>query len=95
MEKKVNDSINELLKDHYLTPLQLAAAKRFVQTKVGNPEDRSVDRLREWIFMRVNGRKLPKEYHPRQLGCPDLMPGLPLKGWWDRTEFDWVLELEK
>jgi len=45
--------------------------------------------------MRVNGQKLPPKYHPRQLGCPDLIPGLSLKPWWEREEVQWVLELEK
>ena len=44
--------------------------------------------------MRLNNRKLPDKYHPRQLGCPDLVPGLSLKGWWDRQDFEWVLKLE-
>ena len=44
--------------------------------------------------MRVNNQRLPKVYHPRQLGCPDLVPGLSLRGWWDRIDFDWVLKLE-
>lgn len=37
---------------------------------------------------------MPAEYHPRQLGCPDLVPGLPLKGWWDREEISWIAKLE-
>lgn len=37
---------------------------------------------------------MPVEYHPRQLGCPDLVPGLPLKGWWQREEISWIAKLE-
>ena len=44
--------------------------------------------------MRINGQKLPPKYHPRQLGCPDLVPDLSLKGWWERSEFEWVHKLE-
>jgi hypothetical protein len=44
--------------------------------------------------MKVNGHKLPEKYHKRQLGCPDLVPGLPLKGWWEREEISWIKELE-
>jgi hypothetical protein len=29
------------------------------------------------------------------LGCPDLVPGLSLKGWWDREEIAWIAKLEK
>ena len=44
--------------------------------------------------MRINGRKLPEEYHPRQVGCPDLVPKITVKPWWEREEFPWVAELE-
>jgi len=44
--------------------------------------------------MKVNGVKLPKEYHPRQLGCPDLVPEITIKGWWEREDLAWVAELE-
>jgi hypothetical protein len=44
--------------------------------------------------MRINGQKLPPKYHPRQLGCPDLVPDMSLRGWWDRSEFEWVHTLE-
>ena len=45
--------------------------------------------------MKINGNRMPDDYHPRQLGCPDLVPGLPLKGWWEREEVPWVLKLEE
>jgi hypothetical protein len=37
---------------------------------------------------------MPVKYHPRQLGCPDLVPDLSLKGFWDREEFAWIAKLE-
>jgi hypothetical protein len=43
----------------------MAAAKKFIQDKVCNPDDSSVERLRAWIFMKINGKKLPDKYHPR------------------------------
>ena len=82
------------MKEYHLTAFQALAVKKFIKTKIGNPDDKSVDRLRAWLFMRLNGHKLPEKYHPRQLGCPDLVPGLPLKGWWEREEIDWVSKLE-
>ena len=47
--------IDDLLKEHYLTPFQTVACKKFIKDKVGNPNDKTVDRLRGWMFMRVNG----------------------------------------
>jgi len=44
--------------------------------------------------MRLNGHKVPAVHHPRQLGCPDLVPGLSLKGFWEREDFEWIAKLE-
>lgn len=37
---------------------------------------------------------MPEKYHPRQMGCCDLVPGLSLRGWWERDMLPWVFELE-
>ena len=86
--------IDEILQDYYLSKFQMLAAHKFIKDKVGNHDNQTVKRLREWLFMRINGKKLPDKYHPRQLGCPDLVPGLSLKAWWDREEFAWIGQLE-
>lgn len=65
-----------------------------MKVKVGDPDNKNVERAREWLFMRINGKKLPDEYHPRQIGCPDLVPKITIKPWWEREEFTWVAELE-
>lgn len=31
------------------------ACKKFIKDKIGNPDNKTVDRLREWLFMRING----------------------------------------
>jgi len=83
-----------VFEEYHLSKLQEAAAKKFIKDKVGNPDDHTVDRLRDWLFMRINGRKMPAKYHPRQLGCPDLVPGLSLKGFWNTDVLPWIKELE-
>jgi hypothetical protein len=88
------EKINGVLKEYHLTAFQKLACQKFIKDKIGNQNDKTVDRLREWLYMRVNGKKLPAKYHPRQLGCPDLVPGLSLKPWWDRDDFEWIKELE-
>ncbi len=70
------------------------ACRKFIKDKVGNPENKVVERVREWLFMRMNGQRMPEKYHPRQLGCPDLVPGLSIKGWWEREEIPWIAKLE-
>lgn len=84
---KLWTKIEDLLKDYHLNAFSLLACKKFIKDKVGNPKNTQVERLRDWLFMRMNGQKLPEKYHPRQLGCPDLVPGLSLKGFWERESF--------
>lgn len=64
-EAKMWEKIDEVLKDYYLSAFQTLAAKKFIKDKVGNRDCQEVERLREWLFMKVNGRKLPEKYHPR------------------------------
>jgi hypothetical protein len=45
--------------------LQTAAAHKFIKDKVFNPNDESVERLRQWLLMRINGKRMPDVYHPR------------------------------
>jgi len=71
-----------VLEDYFLNQFQLLAIKKFIRDKIANPKCENVDRARNWLFMRLNGRLMPTIYHPRQLGCPDIVPGLTQKGWW-------------
>ena len=64
-EQKLQDKIGEILAEYYLSGFQTLAAKKFIKDKVGNPKNQDVERLREWLFMRINGRKMPEKYHPR------------------------------
>ena len=95
VEQKLQAKIKAILEEYYLTPFQTVACQKFLREKVGNPNDHSVDRLRSWLFMRMNGKQLPPKYHERQLGCPDLVPGMSIRGFWDPTDIPFVSELEK
>ena len=59
------DKIEEILKEYYLGNFQKLACKKFIKDKVGNPNNANVQRCRDWLFMRLNGSKLPQNYHPR------------------------------
>ena len=93
-QAKMWSKIELILDEYFLSAFQTMAVKKFIQDKVANKECLGVERARNWLFMRLNGRLMPAEYHPRQLGCPDLVPGLPLKGWWEREEISWIAKLE-
>ena len=54
-QAKLWNKIEELLKDYHLNGFQKVACKKFIKDKVGNPDNNTVSRLREWLFMRLNG----------------------------------------
>jgi len=93
-KKQLWSKIDELLDTYFVNQFQRMALHKFIKVKVSDDSSDDCTRARDWLFMRLNGVKLPKEYHKRQLGCPDLVPGITIKPWWEREEFPWVAELE-
>mmetsp|Transcript_24638 Transcript_24638/g.21862 ORF Transcript_24638/g.21862 Transcript_24638/m.21862 type:complete len:103 (+) Transcript_24638:1-309(+) len=74
VEKKLWAKIDEILNSYYINEFQRMALHKFIKVKISESESDECLRAREWLFMKIKGVKLPKEYHPRQLGCPDLVP---------------------
>jgi aspartate beta-hydroxylase len=92
-EKSLMDKIHAVLDEYHLNPLQKVATMKFIKEKVANQSCDSVSRLREWLLRKINKSPIPPP-HPRQLGCPDLIPSLRASPWWDVSEFSWVPEVE-
>lgn len=93
-ENLINERLKELFKDYFLSEMQSLAAFKFIKDKFTS-DSKDSERLKKWVLMKINNKKLPDIYHPRQLGCPDLVPGLSIKSFWDPFEFEWVNELVK
>ena len=56
-----------------------------------------MDRLRLWLLRQMNPaalRNVPEGCSSLQRGCPDLVPRLRAKPFWDASEFPWVRDLE-
>ncbi len=64
-ESKLWVKIDEVLKDYHLSEFQKVACRKFIKDRVGNPENKNVERVREWLFMRMNGSRIPEKHHPR------------------------------
>ena len=45
--------------------------------------------------MKINNKLLPSIYDKNQVGCPDLVPGLTIRSFWDPFKFDFIIELMK
>jgi hypothetical protein len=56
-EAQVNlwGKIDEVLKEYLLNAFQKLAVKKFIKDKVGDPKCTAVERVREWLFMKMNG----------------------------------------
>jgi len=54
-QTKLWTKIDEVLREYLLNDFQKLAVKKFIKDKVGNPECTAVERVREWLFMKMNG----------------------------------------
>jgi hypothetical protein len=91
-ENMVNEKLRELFKDYFLSEMQSLAAFKFIKDKFLK-DTKDAERVKKWVLMKINNRMMPEGYNPRQLGCPDLVPGLTVRSFWDPTMMDWVNEL--
>lgn len=85
--------LSEFFDEYFLNGIARLAAMKFIKDKLGNREDSNVDRLRRWVIAKINNKK-PPPIHPRQAGCPEIIPGLRASPWWDTSQFPWVAEVE-
>ena len=87
--------LNSIFTEYMLSEVQSLAAFKFIKDKVGDKECKDVDNLRKWVIMKINMRTYPDYINKLQLGCPDIVPGLTMKAWWDPNQFGWVQQLLK
>lgn len=55
---------------------------KFIKTHFGNKDNTQVDRIRPWLISKINNQRIPPK-DEMQKGCPDIIPGLRAKPWWD------------
>eukprot|EP00164_Ancoracysta_twista_P009761 GFYU01014525.1.p1 GENE.GFYU01014525.1~~GFYU01014525.1.p1 ORF type:complete len:368 (-),score=108.77 GFYU01014525.1:52-1155(-) len=85
--------IEEILSDYELSPFAMVAAKKWI-TEMSDPNVTDLDRMRAWFLARLNGKPRGTPPTKFQAGCPDIIPGLSAKNFWDTAQFEWVKELE-
>jgi len=64
-QQKLWAKIEKVLEEYFLSQFQTLAVKKFIRDKVANKDCASVERARNWLFMRLNGRLMPAVVHPR------------------------------
>ena len=93
--KKLVSKLSKIFTEYMLSEVQCLAAFKFIKDKVGDKNCKEVDNLRKWVLMKINNKPYPSNINKLQLGCPDLVPGITMKAWWDPNNFLWVQELMK
>jgi len=78
---------------YHLTPLQRAAAQKYIKDVIADPRHPDGLRVRNWLKSQLCHRKVAP-MSPFQSGCSDLVPGLRALGWWERTDLPWLDRLE-
>jgi hypothetical protein len=90
----INQRLGDLFKDYFLSEMQSLAAFKFIKDKF-TKDLNDAEIVKNWVMMKLNNKQIPELYHPRQLGCPDLVLGLTIRSFWEPSEFDWINELVK
>ena len=57
-------------------------------------ESGNLTRIRSWVIMKTNGRK-GKPANEYQRGCPEIIPGLRGKEFWDAGDVPWLARVEE
>ena len=86
------ERLMKLFKEYLLSEMTSLAAFKFIKDKFTS-EKKDCPNLIKWILMKINNKLLPDIYDKNQLGCPDIVPGLTIKGFWEPDCFPFVQEL--
>lgn len=94
-EKIIFSKLGLLFQDYLLSEVQSIAVFKYIKDIFLYKDSKHSDHVKQWVLMKVNNKSLPLIYDKNQIGCPDLVPGLTIKSFWDPYQFDWIKELLK
>jgi len=94
VENVINTRLEKFYEEYHLSDFQKFAVSKFIRENIGDKDNQKVSRIRNWLFSRLNGKKVPVQ-DELQKGCPEIIPGLRAYPWWDTKEFEWISKLEE
>ena len=86
--------VDAVLQEFALSRLGMAAAHKWVRM-LGDPKNEELSRLRQWMLMRINGKRRASPPSPWQAGCPEIFAGLRAKPLWDAKDVPWLRTFEE
>ena len=93
-DNKVWKRVEAVLAEYSLSNLGMAAAKKWVRM-MGDPKNEQLARIRQWLLMRVNGRKRAPPPSTWQSGCPEIFADLRAQPVWDAAAAEWLRPFEE
>ncbi len=94
-EKLLFSKLGLLFQDYLLSEMQCLAVFKYIKDVFLKKGSDDSSHVKLWILMKINKKALPQVYDKNQVGCPDLVPGLTIRSFWDPYKFDWINELLK
>ncbi|KAL3673939.1 hypothetical protein V7S43_001626 [Phytophthora oleae] len=92
---RLEGKLHELVRSWGMSTFSERIALQWIQRFLGSDDDcDAFRRLRKWIVLQLNHRRIPEDCSKWQLGCPELIPMLRATPVWDCREFPWVQMLE-
>ncbi|KAL3920113.1 MAG: hypothetical protein SGPRY_005374 [Prymnesium sp.] len=85
--------VDGVFDEYSLSPLVRVAAKKWMRM-MADPANVDLERLRDWMLMKVNGKARSAPLTSWQSGCPEILPGLRAMPVWPREEATWLQPFE-
>ena len=89
-EKKVMSAVDEFLASYHLSSFSKQIALQWLKT-LATDSTQDLARVKGWLMRKMNHvRSRPELADEWQKGCPELIPGLRSRAFWDTKEFEWI-----
>ena len=92
-EKQLKTKMNAFFDEFYLNSFQRTMAETFLTQHIFEDKQLKCSRVRSWFLSKLNKKRVQGD--ERQRGCPDLIPNLRAKPFWDTSDFPWIAEFEE
>lgn len=94
-EHHVEEKLRALVRSWGVSTFSERIALQWLERFLGSDKDcDDFRRLRKWIVLQLNQRRVPDDCSKWQRGCPEVIPLLRATPVWDCSEFPWVQTLE-
>jgi hypothetical protein len=94
-QKQLWTKIEGALEEYHLSPFALVACKKWVKL-MADRDNTHLERVRDWLLLKINSRARAKPLNDWQLGCPEVVPGLRASPFWELSDpgLAWVKEIQ-